>query len=70
MHENIDAPIISVQRPSEFYYIQVNFVMNKLEFTIENSKSPTQKNGIRSIFSDIKIDFDLREGGYRFNFGI
>ena len=28
------------------------------------------KNGMRAIISEIKTDFNLREGGYLLNFGV
>ena len=35
--DNFDAPVITVKRPPEFYYIQVNFVLKKLEIVIANN---------------------------------
>lgn len=71
VHDNFGAPVIIVQRPVDFYYIQVNFVLKKLEIVIANNNElKRQKDGIRAIFSEIRTDFNLREGGHLLNFGI
>ena len=63
--------MIVVKRPEDFYYVRVDFSLKKLEIIINNdNKVKKVEEGIRSILSDITMDFNLREGGYKLNFDI
>ena len=48
-----------VKRPEDYYHINVNFKLNKLEVVIANTLAII-KEGIISEFSQLNLDFRLR----------
>lgn len=58
-----------MKRPAEYYYININFTLQKLEIIIANTNM-IAKEGIETEFVELELNFMLREGGYRVNLGL
>lgn len=71
MNDNFGLDINVVKRPEDFYYVRVNFNLKLLNVTIANTKiKGKNQEGLTVSLQDINMDFNLREGGYKLNFGI
>lgn len=69
MQNNFGTEVKQAKRPSDFYYIRVNFKLNLLSVAIANTNSALkEQQGLNLNLQEITIKFGLREAGYELDF--
>lgn len=71
MKDNFGSEISIIKRPEDFFYIKVNFHLKLLNIAVATTNSTKQvEEGINLNLIQIGMQFNLREGGYRLDFGM